>query len=136
MALAYKLDFEKPLQEVDDQIAALESAPSTSPGLEKEIAGLRKSRQQVLKKIYSSLQPWDTVRVARHPERPQTRDYLEAIVKDFCEIHGDRRYGDDPAVVAGFGRIGSRKCVIIGHHKGRETPEKLASSLGVLCDTP
>jgi len=96
----------------------------------KELGALRKTHQQMLKKIYSGLSPWDTVRVARHPRRPQFRDYVQMICKDFCELHGDRRFGDDPALVCGFGRIGSTKCMLVGHHKGRDTNEKLACHFG------
>jgi acetyl-CoA carboxylase carboxyl transferase subunit alpha len=70
------------------------------------------------------------VRVSRHPKRPQTRDYIDMICKDFCELHGDRRFGDDPAMVTGFARIGSSKCMVIGHHKGRNTQEKIACHFG------
>jgi acetyl-CoA carboxylase carboxyl transferase subunit alpha len=70
------------------------------------------------------------VRVARHPQRPQTLDYLQMICRDWCELHGDRRHGDDPAIVTGFGRIGSVKCLIVGHQKGRDTKERLACHFG------
>jgi acetyl-CoA carboxylase carboxyl transferase subunit alpha len=80
--------------------------------------------------VYANLSPWDTVRVARHPARPQTRDYIQAICKEFTELHGDRRFGDDPAMVCGFARIGSIKCMIVGHQKGRTTQEKIACHFG------
>jgi len=86
--------------------------------------------RQTLRKVYQQLTPWETVRVARHPRRPQFRDYVSMICKDFCELHGDRRFGDDPAIVTGFARIGSIKCLLVGHHKGRDTQEKLASHFG------
>ena len=157
MAIPYTLEFEKPLAELEQQIAALEAeiaaAPRTpaeaaedaqgedrpaasapgkgkSPGPAAELASLKKQHEAQLKKIYTNLTPWETVRIARHPRRPQFRDYIGLICKDFCELHGDRRFGDDPAIVTGFGRIGSIKCMLVGHQKGRDTQEKLACHFG------
>ena len=136
MAIPYTLEFEKPLNEIQTQIEALELAQTspapgaTVPNISKEIGALRKSQSQMLRKIYNGLSPWDTIRVARHPERPQFRDYISLMVKDFAELHGDRRFGDDPAMVTGLGRIGSVKCMLIGHHKGRDTNEKLECHFG------
>jgi len=79
---------------------------------------------------HSDRDPWSVVKLARHPERPQTRDYIDLIFRDFCELHGDRRYGDDPAIVCGFARLRSIKCMVIGHHKGRETKERIACNFG------
>lgn len=138
MSFIYNLEFEKPLAEIDAKITgleALEKGPIPSAGLtpgevSKELAALRKAQQQALRKIYSGLTAWETVRVARHPKRPQFRDYVALMCKDFCELHGDRRFGDDPAIVTGFGRIGSTKCLLVGHHKGRDTAEKLRCNFG------
>jgi acetyl-CoA carboxylase carboxyl transferase subunit alpha len=135
MAIIYTLEFEKPLAEMEARIGALEVAVGADEGGEsaegaRELASLRKAHQQALKKIYAGLTPWETVRVARHPRRPQFRDYVSMICKDFCELHGDRRFGDDPAIVTGFGRIGSHKCLLVGHHKGRDTQEKIACHFG------
>lgn len=75
-------------------------------------------------------EPWETVKVARHPERPQTRDYIRLMCKDFCELHGDRRFGDDAAIVVGLARIKSLKCMVVGHQKGRDTKERIECNFG------
>ncbi len=131
MALLYTLEFEKPLTRLEAQIEALDRGerPDDLPP-DKDAATLRKEHTQLLRRLYSGLTPWETVRVARHPRRPQTRDYISLICKDFCELHGDRRFREDPAIVTGLGRIGSIKCLIVGHHKGRDTQEKLACHFG------
>lgn len=147
MSSFYQLDFEKPVREMETMIAAAEARlaqngrPGVPPGVtgplpeddvepKPDIKALRKKRDALLKKIYKKLTPWNTVRVARHPNRPQTWDYIDAMCTDFSELHGDRRFGDDPAIVTGFGRISSIKCMIIGHQKGRDTQEKLACHFG------
>ncbi len=112
---------------VQDADTALSSDPAT---LEREIASLEEQRIAKLTDVYSRLSPWDTVRVARHPNRPQTKDYIEMIFKDFTELHGDRRFGDDPAMIVGFARLGSTKCLLVGHQKGRTTQEKIACHFG------
>lgn len=131
MAIVYTLEFEKPVIELENQIQALEAGnPDAESDAAKELAGLRKSHAALFKKVWTDLSPWDTVRVARHPRRPQFRDYVGMICKEFVELHGDRRFGDDPAIVTGFGRIGSTKCLLVGHHKGRDTSEKIECHFG------
>ena len=154
MASYYQLEFEKPVVEIEQRIADLEqkarraTLPSAEapayPGIETteaepapdpeaiaaEIERLRDQRDSELARVYSSLSPRDTVLVARHPKRPQTRDYIELMCKDFCELHGDRRFGDDPAMVVGFARIGSTKVLVVGHYKGRSTKERIACHFG------
>jgi len=128
----YELDFERPLLQLERQISELESnAGDTGVDLATEIRSLRQSHTAMLKKIYSKLSAWNTVKVARHPGRPQPIDYIRAFVKDFCELHGDRRFGDDPAIVCGFGRIGSHKCMIVAHNKGKDTKQRLAANFGM-----
>lgn len=156
----YQLDFEKPIAENERQLEALETrlkkaggarlgiSPTPAPGvltaasqtepsaaddpavLQREIDQLRTRITAQLEEAYKQLSPWNTVRVARHPKRPQTRDYIEMMCKDFCELSGDRRFGDDPAMVTGFARIGSTKVLVVGHHKGRTTSEKIACHFG------
>ncbi len=111
----------------DDAEASAAADPRT---LAAQLDALRNARDAKLGEVYANLSPWNTVRVARVPKRPQTRDYIDMICKDFTELHGDRRYGDDPAMVVGFARIGSVKCLVVGHHKGRTTAEKIACHFG------
>ena len=146
MSSFYQLEFEKPIAKIDQKIEQAKRDASAPPmevpalgGVPEQheihtkptnLSKLFKDREKALKKAYKKLSPWNTVRVARHPNRPQTRDYITHMCRDFCELHGDRRYGDDPAMVTGFGRIGGRKCLIVGHQKGKDTQEKLACHFG------
>ena len=143
----YQLEFEKPLNAIESQLETVEgklkslvaSAPAAggvtllppeATDLAVEVDKLKADRLAMLRELYGKLTAWDTVRVARHPKRPQTRDYIEVFCKDFCELHGDRRFGDDPAMVCGFARIGPHRVMVIGHHKGRTTSEKIACHFG------
>ena len=141
MSQFYKLEFETPVVEVDKQIETLEkelvALPAATPATERShgpltqrVEELKQLRLTRLKEVYTSLSAWETVRVARHPSRPQTRDYLQLITRDFCELHGDRRFGDDPAMVTGFARIGPHRVLIVGHQKGKTTAEKLSCHFG------
>lgn len=126
---SYTLPFEQPVTDLEKQIATLESRDDAA-NLQDEIASLRASRDSLLQKLYDDLDPWDVVRVARHPGRPQTSDYIQLICRDFRELHGDRHFGDDPAIITGFGRIGPHKVLIVGHQKGKTTAEKIACHWG------
>ena len=129
----YQLDFEKPLIQIEKQLHELEASDvgkSHGKGYSDQIKKLRQTHSGLLKETYSKLTPWQTVQVSRHPGRPQSLDYIDAFVKDFTELHGDRRHGDDPAIVTGFGRIGPHKCLIVAHNKGKETKEKIACHFG------
>lgn len=125
----FSLAFEEPILEIEKQIKALQSH-ETSARYAEEIEQLATTRDRLLIKTYASLTPWQTVRVARHPNRPHTGDYIRMICRDFCELHGDRHYGDDPAIVTGFARIGSIKVMVVGHRKGKTTSEKIACHFG------
>ena len=126
------LDFEKPLAELENQIIELQGLQEAK-GIDytPEIRQLQANLTQLTKKIYSHLTAWETVQVARHPQRPLFSDYLHLIAKDFCELHGDRTFGDDRAIMTGFARIGREKVMLIGHHKGRTTEEKVRCNFGL-----
>lgn len=144
MKTYYQLDFEKPVSAIEQQIEALEALRKSRPrpsataeGAESppdetdaRLEDLRRERDALLSDLYARLTPRQTVQVARHPNRPQSTDYIELMCRDFCELHGDRGFRDDPAIVTGFGRINSIKCLIVGHRKGRTTQEKLACHFG------
>ena len=129
--IEYLLDFEKPLAANNRHIGELE-ADQVAAGRDHsgEIRRLRARYLTQLKKTYSSLSAWQTVQVARHPRRPLARDYIERIVKDFVELHGDRTFADDRAICCGMGRIAAEKVAIIAQHKGRDTNEKIECNFG------
>jgi acetyl-CoA carboxylase carboxyl transferase subunit alpha len=127
----YQLPFEKPIARLQREIANLESEQAASGrDFSAEVGQLRIQYVSLLRKTYQSLTPWETVQVARHPQRPLAKDYLERIVKNFVELHGDRRFGDDKAICCGLGRIAGEKVVFVGQHKGRDTKEKIACNFG------
>ena len=125
----YTLPFEQPVAELEKQITLIEARTDASAFAE-ELEKLRESRDGLLSKLYENLDPWDTVRVARHPQRPQSSDYIQLMCRDFCELHGDRHFGADPTMITGFGRIGPYKVMIIAHQKGRTTQEKITCHFG------
>jgi len=136
-ANTYELEFERPLSALERQIAELEQSTTSGSddqdlgvSLTTEVRKLRRSHTAMLKKIYNRLGAWNTVKVARHPSRPQASDYIASFVKDFQELHGDRAFGDDKAIITGFGRIGPHKCLVVGHHKGKDTHDKIAANFG------
>jgi len=129
------LDFENSVAEIDSQIAELVRLSSVKGiGYSAEIRKLERERVTELKRIYGQLTAWQTVQVARHTKRPLFSDYLNLMVKDFHELHGDRCFGDDRAIVTGIGQIGRNKVMIVGQNKGRTTKEKIACNFG--CPNP
>jgi len=131
LGLGGVLEFEKPLVRIEREIAELEiNQTQNRRDLSKDIRELRVRLESMTKRTYAKLTPWETVLVARHPRRPVLRDYIDGCVRDFCELHGDRCFGDDKAIVAGFGRIGGQKVMLIGHDKGRDTKEKIERHFG------
>jgi acetyl-CoA carboxylase carboxyl transferase subunit alpha len=129
------LDFEQKVADLDRQINELRRLSSIK-GIDysAEIRQLQVERVAELKRIYSNLNAWQTVQVARHPKRPLLPDYLNLMVKDFRELHGDRCFGDDKAIVTGLGQIGREKVLIVGQNKGRVLKEKVACNFG--CANP
>lgn len=125
------LDFEKPVQEVSEKISALKLADTGNPAIKSQIESLKKDREQLIKKIYSKLTTWETVQVARHPQRPHTLDFIKRIFKDFDELHGDRQFADDASIVGGLGYLNETPVMIIGHEKGRDTEEKVRRNFGM-----
>ncbi len=126
------LDFEKPIADLEKKIEEL--TLFTSGGnidLEDEILKLHKKADQLRAEIYSRLTPWQKAQISRHPNRPYTLDYVEAMLTDFTEMHGDRGFADDPAIVCGMARLDGQAVVVIGHQKGRSTKEKISRNFGM-----
>ncbi|HQY87346.1 MAG TPA: acetyl-CoA carboxylase carboxyltransferase subunit alpha [Tepidisphaeraceae bacterium] len=129
--LRHTLEFEKPVARFEAQIKELELQQQTRQvDYSKELRQLRANTVELLKKTFDNLSAWETVQVARHPQRPLFRDYVELICREFREIHGDRHFGDDPTMVCGLTKIGGQRLMLIGHHKGRDTKEKIACNFG------
>jgi acetyl-CoA carboxylase carboxyl transferase subunit alpha len=132
MAVAYTLEFEKPLQELDRQIEDLRRLASEKGVAVGDEVKLLETRLASLRKdLYKNLTPMQRVLVARHPKRPYTLDYLSLIFTDFVELHGDRAFRDDPAIVGGWARLGGQSVMVIGHQKGRDTKENLKRNFGM-----
>lgn len=123
------LDFEEPIGVLLKEVEALSMLPRTEPR-DAEIAALRLRADQIRAEIYARLTPWQRVTVARHPNRPYTLDYVEKLFTGFQEIHGDRRFGDDQAIVTGFAAYKGRQVLLVGHQKGRDTKQKVARNFG------
>ena len=130
--MEFTLEFEKPIHELENQIKDLRGTESSS-GLDisAEIGALQNKVDTLLREIYENLNPWQRVQLARHPKRPHTLDYIETLIEDFHEVHGDRRYSDDPSMIAGFGYFEGKKLAIIGIEKGRKTQDKIKRNFGM-----
>lgn len=125
------LPFEDRLVEVEEQIDELKRlAAAESLDLSAQIERLEEHKRTLMQEIFADLTPWEKVQMARHPRRPYTLDYVEALCEDWLELHGDRAFGDDGAVVAGFARFRDRSVAIVGHQKGRDTKERAARNFG------
>ena len=126
------LDFEQPIAELEAKIEELRYVGDDSEiNINEEVARLKAKSESLTKSIFAKLSPWQIARVARHESRPYTLDYLQMIVPDFQELHGDRMYADDPAIVGGIGRIDGHACMFIGHQKGRDTKERVRRNYGM-----
>lgn len=130
--LRHVLEFEKPLAKLEQQLYELEAMQAEkTTDYTKELRQLRTNYTTLLRKTYDNLSAWETVQVARHPQRPLFKDYVDLICREFRELHGDRHFGDDPAMVCGLARLGGHKVMLIGHHKGRDTKEKVQCYFGL-----
>ena len=124
MAATFQLPFEQPIYELEAQIRDLESVDPKSPEVRDQIRAHRKQLNETLRSIYKNLDPWETVRVARHPERPMFTDYVENVFDEFVELHGDKFFGNDRALRTGFAKIDEFKVMLVGHHKGKTLKER------------
>jgi len=126
------LEFEKPIAELEKKIEELTLFTSNGNiDLEEEILKLHKKSDQLRAEIYSRITPWQKSQISRHPNRPYTLDYIEAMLTDFLEMHGDRAFADDPAIVSGMAKLEGTPLVVIGHQKGRTTKEKIYRNFGM-----
>jgi acetyl-CoA carboxylase carboxyl transferase subunit alpha len=127
------LDFEKPVAEIEAQLEELRSVetPDSAAAIGEEIGRLEAKAAQTLKDLYASLTPWQKTQVARHPERPRCLDYVRTLITDFVAFAGDRKFGDDEAIIGGFGRFRGDSICVIGHEKGSSTEERLKHNFGM-----
>src|ERR671934_148801 len=123
------LEFEQPLLELEIRIAALQA--TDDPAQADEIARLQERLERQRQRTYAGLTAWQRTQLARHPKRPHTRDWCKLLLEDFVELHGDRLFRDDPAIVGGLARFEGQSVVVIGHQKGRDTREKIARNFGM-----
>jgi len=131
MAVAF-LDFEQPIAELEAKIEELKHVTSESEvNIQDEINRLQAKSRQLTTSIFASLTPWQITQLARHPHRPYTLDYVQSIFSDFQELHGDRMYADDLAIVGGLARLDDRAVMVIGHQKGRDTKERVRRNYGM-----
>lgn len=125
-------DFEKPVVELEKKIMEMEEyAKETGLDLSDDIRRLTKKAETLRTDIYSKLTPWQRVQLARHPDRPYTLDYIRRILTDFNELHGDRYFADDPAIIAGIGKLNGHRIAVVGHQKGRNVKENLHRNFGM-----
>ncbi|TLM73916.1 acetyl-CoA carboxylase carboxyltransferase subunit alpha [Microbulbifer harenosus] len=126
------LEFEQPIAELESKIKELQHVGDDNElNIAEEITRLREKSEKLTESIYSDLSPWQVVQVARHPQRPYAKDYIERIFTDWDELHGDRHFGDDKAIIAGIGRLEGRPVAVIGEEKGRTVNEKVKRNFGM-----
>jgi acetyl-CoA carboxylase carboxyl transferase subunit alpha len=133
VAFEYVLEFERPLLELEKKIGELRTVmEKDGVNLKEELEALQKRADELKHSIYADLNPWQRVLVARHPKRPYSLDYIGMIFTDFIELHGDRRFGDDPAIVCGLAKLSGRPVMLIAQQKGRDTKENLMRNFGMM----
>lgn len=126
------LDFEQPIAELQEKIEELRFvADGSEVNLSEEITRLEDKRNHLTEQIFSKLSTWQVAQMARHPRRPYTQDYIDGMFTDFVELHGDRAYADDAAIIGGTARLGGQSVMVIGHQKGRDTKEKIHRNFGM-----
>ena len=125
------LEFEKPIVEIEEQIAQLQDLAKSDPRRQEEIRRMERRAAQLKQEIYSRLTAWEKTQIARHPNRPSSMDYTEKFITDFTELHGDRLFGDDPSIIAGLGRLDGRQIVLIGQQKGKTIKERIHRNFGM-----
>jgi acetyl-CoA carboxylase carboxyl transferase subunit alpha len=123
------LEFEEPIAAIQKEIDSLDALPRTD-ARDREIAALQRRKESVRRELYANLTPWDRVLVARHPNRPGLEDFIARLFQPFVEIHGDRRFADDPAIMTGFGEYHGQPVLVVGHVKGSDTKEKIFRNFG------
>jgi acetyl-CoA carboxylase carboxyl transferase subunit alpha len=127
---AYVLPFEKPVVDLVTRVRELRELAKADRALEPELRRLEDKAARVARELFADLSPWQKVQLSRHPNRPYTLDYVDHLFTDWQELHGDRRFGDDPAIVGGLARYKGRSVVVVGHQKGRTTKEKVTRNFG------
>ncbi|MGY8718131.1 MAG: acetyl-CoA carboxylase carboxyl transferase subunit alpha, partial [Verrucomicrobiia bacterium] len=129
---AYTLEFEKPLRDLTAQLEGLrQQSMENNLDLDSEIAAITEKIEATQRSIYSNLTPWQRVLIARHPQRPYSLDYVGSLISGFQELHGDRQFNDDQALIGGTGFFGGQSVMIIAQQKGRDTKEKIARNFGL-----
>src|SRR5258708_7772305 len=124
------LDFERPVLDLERKIEELVRVSGGAPELRPQIALLEERARELQQEIFADLTPWQKVQLSRHPARPYTQDYVDRLFPGFIELHGDRRFADDPAIIAGFGTFDGTPVLVVGHQKGRSTKEKVRRNFG------
>src|SRR5262245_32085300 len=125
------LDFEKPLADIDKRLETLTRLTTRSAEEQREMASLEELRRQHEAEIYGALSSWQRIQLSRHPDRPYTLDYIERLCSEFIELHGDRNFADDPAIVGGLARFRGQSIVVVGHQRGRSVAEKVRRNFGM-----
>ncbi len=127
----YLLDFEKPIYEIERKIDELKALVEEHPELKAELEQLQKRAEKIKEQVYANLTRWQKVQLARHPDRPHAIDYIEGMMEDFIELHGDRNFRDDPSIITGIGKIEGIKVAIVAQEKGRDVDEKVYRNFGM-----
>ncbi len=129
--MRHYLEFERPIADLEAKIEELSALAANGTNLDEELKALRDRTQRLRRDTYAHLEPWQKTQVARHPERPHFVDYINGLIEDFVELRGDRKFGDDQAIVGGLGRFRGQAVVVMGHEKGHDTATRLKHNFGM-----